>query len=132
MLTVALAGPMAEAKVPRNRATVVLVIDVSLSMQATDVEPSRLAAAQAAATPVRRPAHPGVNLGLVAFAGTAAVLVSPTADRDPVKRAIDLAQAERVDRHRRGDLRRAAVDRDVLPGASPARPTRARRRPGSC
>jgi Ca-activated chloride channel family protein len=79
---------MAEAKVPRNRATVVLVIDVSLSMQATDVEPSRLAAAQIAATAFSDQLTPGVNLGLVAFAGTAAVLVSPTADRDPVKRAI--------------------------------------------
>ena len=88
VLTVALAGPMAEAKVPRNRATVVLVIDVSLSMQAKDVEPSRLAAAQAAATQFADQLTPGVNLGLVAFAGTAAVLVSPTVDRDPVKRAI--------------------------------------------
>jgi Ca-activated chloride channel family protein len=57
-------------------------------MQATDVEPSRLAAAQAAATQFADQLTPGVNLGLVAFAGTAAVLVSPTADRDPVKRAI--------------------------------------------
>jgi Ca-activated chloride channel homolog len=88
VLTVALAGPMAEAKVPRNRATVVLVIDVSLSMQATDVQPNRLAAAQAAATAFSDQLTPGVNLGLVAFAGTAAVLVSPTADRDPIKRAI--------------------------------------------
>jgi Ca-activated chloride channel homolog len=88
VLTVALAGPMAEARVPRNRATVVLVIDVSLSMQATDVAPTRLAAAQAAATAFADQLTPGVNLGLVSFAGTAAVLVSPTTDREPVKRAI--------------------------------------------
>jgi Ca-activated chloride channel family protein len=89
VLTVALAGPMAEARVPRNRATVVMVIDVSLSMQATDVEPSRLAAAQVAAKAFADQLTPGINLGLVAFAGTAAVLVSPTTDREPVKRAID-------------------------------------------
>jgi Ca-activated chloride channel family protein len=89
VLTVALAGPQAEARVPRNRATVVLVIDVSLSMRATDVQPSRLAAAQAAALAFADQLTPGVNLGLVTFAGTAAVLVSPTIDREPVKRAID-------------------------------------------
>ncbi|WP_214370033.1 VWA domain-containing protein [Pseudonocardia sp. H11422] len=89
VLTVALAGPEAEAKVPRNRATVVLVIDVSLSMQATDVEPNRLAAAQAAAKSFADQLTPGINLGLVSFAGTAAVLVSPTTDRDAVKRAVD-------------------------------------------
>ncbi|HXV91975.1 MAG TPA: VWA domain-containing protein [Pseudonocardia sp.] len=89
VLSVALAGPMAEAKVPRNRATVVLVIDVSLSMQATDVQPSRLAAAQGAAKAFADQLTPGVNLGLVSFAGTAAVLVSPTTDRDAVKRAVD-------------------------------------------
>lgn len=89
VLTIALAGPQAEARVPRNRATVVLVIDVSLSMQATDVEPSRLEAAQVAAKDFADQLTPGVNLGLVAFAGTAAVLVSPTVERDPVKRAVD-------------------------------------------
>lgn len=89
VLTIALAGPQAEARVPRNRATVVLVIDVSLSMQATDVAPTRIAAAQAAAKAFADQLTPGVNLGLVSFAGTAAVLVSPTTDREPVKRAID-------------------------------------------
>ena len=89
VLVVALAGPQAEAKVPRNRATVVLVIDVSLSMQATDVQPSRLTAAQAAAKSFADQLTPGVNLGLVSFSGTAAVLVSPTVDREPVKRAVD-------------------------------------------
>lgn len=89
VLTIALAGPQAEAKVPRNRATVVLVIDVSLSMQATDVQPSRLAAAQAAAKSFADQLTPGVNLGLVSFAGNAALLVPPTADREPIKRAVD-------------------------------------------
>jgi Ca-activated chloride channel family protein len=89
VLTIALAGPQAEARVPRNRATVVLVIDVSLSMQATDVEPNRLVAAQVAAKAFADQLTPGINLGLVAFAGTAAVLVAPTIDREPVKRAVD-------------------------------------------
>ncbi|MGC0364058.1 Ca-activated chloride channel family protein [Rhodococcus sp. 27YEA15] len=87
--TVALAGPTADTKVPRNRATVILVIDVSLSMQATDVQPTRLAAAQEAAKSFADGLTPGINLGLVAFAGTASVLVSPTTNRDATKAAID-------------------------------------------
>jgi Ca-activated chloride channel family protein len=66
-----------------------LVIDVSLSMQATDVAPTRLRAAQVAAKGFADQLTPGINLGLISFAGTAAVLVSPTVDREPVKRAID-------------------------------------------
>lgn len=92
VLTVALAGPQAMAKVPRNRATVMLVIDVSLSMKATDVAPTRLAAAQAAAKQFADQLTPGVNLGLVSFAGTAAVLVSPTTDRSAVKNGVDNLQ----------------------------------------
>ncbi|MEV6875700.1 VWA domain-containing protein [Amycolatopsis sp. NPDC051128] len=89
LLTVALAGPTAEQKVPRNRATVVLVIDVSLSMEATDVAPSRLKAAQEAATQFARNMTPGINLGLISFAGTATVLVNPTTDRNGVIKAIE-------------------------------------------
>lgn len=91
-LTVALAGPTADQRVPRNRATVMLVIDVSLSMEATDVEPTRLAAAQEAAKSFADGLTPGINLGLVAFAGTASVLVSPTANREATKSAIDKLQ----------------------------------------
>ncbi|MCE5290910.1 MAG: VWA domain-containing protein [Nocardiaceae bacterium] len=89
LMTVALAGPTAVRKVPRNRATVVLVIDVSLSMEATDVKPTRLEAAQAAAKEFVEGLTPGINLGLVAYAGTASVLVSPTTNRQAVKAAID-------------------------------------------
>jgi len=96
-LTVALAGPTAEQKVPRNRATVILTIDVSLSMESTDVTPTRLKAAQQAAKDFADGLTPGVNLGLVAFSGTASVLVSPTTDRVPVRTAIDnLKLAERT------------------------------------
>lgn len=89
LLTTAMAGPTAEQRVPRNRATVMLVIDVSLSMEATDVEPTRLRAAQDAAKDFVTGLTPGINLGLIAFAGTATVLVSPTTDRDGVNNAID-------------------------------------------
>lgn len=89
LLTVSLAGPTAVQKVPRNRATVILVIDVSLSMQATDVQPTRLQAAQAAAKQFTDQLTPGINLGLESFAGSAVTLVSPTTDRHSVDVAID-------------------------------------------
>jgi len=96
-LTVALAGPTSEQKIPRNRATVMLAIDVSLSMESTDVNPTRLKAAQQSAKEFVDGLTPGVNLGVVAFAGTATVLVSPTADRNAPKAAIDnLKLAERT------------------------------------
>ncbi|MFR9731607.1 VWA domain-containing protein [Saccharopolyspora sp. MS10] len=89
LLTVALAGPTAEQRIPRNRATVMLTVDVSLSMMAKDVEPSRLEAAKIAAKEFADKLTPGINLGLVSFAGTATVMVMPTTDRPAVKQAID-------------------------------------------
>src|SRR3954454_15823738 len=90
--TVAMAGPTHDVRIPRNRAVVMLVIDVSQSMRATDVAPSRLAAAQEAAKQFADQLTPGINLGLIAYAGTATVLVSPTTNRDPTKAAIDKLQ----------------------------------------
>ncbi len=88
LLTLGLAGPTAMTQVPRNRATVMLVIDVSLSMNSTDVSPTRLAAAQDAAISFVRHLPPGLNLGVESFAGTPTVLVSPSTDRDQAVRAI--------------------------------------------
>jgi Ca-activated chloride channel family protein len=88
LLTLGLAGPTANAQVPRERAVVMLVIDVSMSMNSTDVTPSRIAAAKDAATSFVQGLPPGINLGVESFAGTATVLVSPTTDRDQAVRAI--------------------------------------------
>jgi len=92
LLTIAMAGPTNDVRIPRNRAVVMLVIDVSQSMRATDVEPSRLAAAQEAAKKFADELTPGINLGLISYAGTATVLVSPTTNRDATKAAIDKLQ----------------------------------------
>ena len=92
LLTIAMAGPTHDVRIPRNRAVVMLAIDVSQSMRATDVEPSRLAAAQQAAKKFVDELTPGINLGLIAYAGTATVLVSPTTNRDATKAAIDKLQ----------------------------------------
>src|SRR3954467_10563309 len=92
LFTIAMAGPTNDVRIPRNRAVVMLVIDVSQSMRATDVAPSRLAAAQEAAKQFADQLTAGINLGLIAYAGTATVLVSPTTNRDATKLAIDKLQ----------------------------------------
>jgi Ca-activated chloride channel family protein len=92
LFTIAMAGPTNDVRIPRNRAVVMLVIDVSQSMRATDVPPSRLAAAQEAAKQFADQLTPGINLGLVAYAGTATVLVAPTINRASTKAAIDKLQ----------------------------------------
>jgi len=92
MLTIAMAAPQNDTRVPRNRAVVMLTIDVSQSMRATDVEPNRLVAAQEAAKQFADQLTPGINLGLIAYAGTATVLVSPTTNREATKAAIDKLQ----------------------------------------
>lgn len=89
LLIVGLAGPTAELKVPRNRATVMMVIDCSLSMKAEDVAPSRLEAAKVSAKTFAEGLTPGVNLGLVSFAGSATVLAAPTNDRSIVVQGIE-------------------------------------------
>ncbi|HXO45673.1 MAG TPA: VWA domain-containing protein, partial [Mycobacterium sp.] len=92
LFTIAMAGPTHDVRIPRNRAVVMLVIDVSQSMRATDVEPNRMAAAQVAAKEFAGELTPGINLGLIAYAGTSTVLVQPTTNRDATKAALDKLQ----------------------------------------
>lgn len=89
LLTTAMAGPTSDIRIPLNRAVVMLVIDISESMAATDVAPNRLAAAQQAGKRFADELTPAINLGLVAFAANATLLVSPTTNRGAVKAAID-------------------------------------------
>jgi len=94
VLALGIAGPTTSVRVPQERATVMLAIDVSLSMEATDVQPSRLKAAQAAAEEFADILPKRINLGLVKFGRAGNVLVPPTQDRDAVKRAIQGLQLE--------------------------------------
>jgi Ca-activated chloride channel family protein len=88
-LATGLARPAIDTKQPLERATIMLAIDVSLSMQANDVAPSRLQAAQQAAKQFVADLPATYNLGLVAFAKSANVLVPPSKDRPAVIQAID-------------------------------------------
>lgn len=91
-LVVAYAQPKDAVPVPRERATVVLAIDVSRSMEAEDVQPNRLDAAKVAAQGFVELLPRGFNVSLVAFAGSASVIVPPSQDRGLVNRAIDNLQ----------------------------------------
>ena len=89
LLVVGFARPTRAIKIPRERATVMLAIDVSASMQAVDVEPTRFAAAQAAAVAFTENLPARFQLGLLSFSGTATVLVPPTTDRAPVLQSLE-------------------------------------------
>jgi len=94
----AIARPTATVTLPSDQRTVVLAIDVSLSMRATDVEPSRLAAAQDAAKAFIEEQPADVRTGIVSFAGTALLVQAPTHNREELISAIDRLELQR---HRR-------------------------------
>jgi Ca-activated chloride channel family protein len=88
-LVVAIAEPVHQVRVPKEAATVMMVIDVSASMDATDVSPSRLEAATAAAKAFVSDLPPQVRVGLVSFDRIARVVASPTVDHQVVLDGID-------------------------------------------
>ncbi|OYO17330.1 magnesium chelatase [Enemella dayhoffiae] len=92
LLTVAWATPRQTVDVPRERATVVVALDVSLSMEAADVPPNRLAAAKVSAKEFVNSLPVGFNVAVVEFAGNASIVVPPTTDRGVVNAGIDNLQ----------------------------------------
>ena len=93
-LTAAFARPKTQVDVPRERATVVLVIDASQSMQATDVKPTRLDAAKQAAIDFVKKLPEKYNVSVVSMAGASAVLVPPTTAHNTVQNAINSIQLQ--------------------------------------
>ena len=88
VLLVALARPEATAQVPRDQATIMLVMDTSKSMTSTDVNPSRLKAARAAADTFLGEIPDRFQVGLITFAGAPSVEALPTTDREAIRSAL--------------------------------------------
>ena len=95
-MLVALARPQATITLPTQHETVILAMDISGSMRATDVEPNRLVAAQNAAKQFVAEQPENVRVGVVAFAGTATVAQAPTRNREDIIAAIDRFQLQRA------------------------------------
>ena len=93
-LTLALARPTAAVTLPWSSASIILAMDVSLSMRVSDVKPTRLAAAQEAAKAFLQDLPKGIDVGLVTFAGTAQVAQRATSDRAALVSAIDAFQMQ--------------------------------------
>jgi Ca-activated chloride channel family protein len=89
------ARPASSVKVPRDRATIMVAIDVSLSMKATDIAPNRFEAAKSAAKTFIQNLPMRFNVGVVGFAGSANVIAAPSADREAAIASIDQLQLDK-------------------------------------
>jgi Ca-activated chloride channel family protein len=92
---IAVARPSTIITLPSDSRTIVLAMDVSLSMRATDVDPSRIVAAQTAAKDFVKELPPDIKCGIVTFAGTAVLVQPPTHNREDLIAAIDRFELQR-------------------------------------
>jgi len=95
-LIVASARPVAVITLPSNQLTIIMAMDVSASMRATDVEPNRLVAAQEAARTFLQELPRDIKVGIVAFAGSAQVAQGPTLNREDLLAALERFQLQRA------------------------------------
>ncbi len=94
-MLIASARPFAVVTLPSQQETIILAMDVSGSMRATDVQPNRLVAAQTAAKAFLTELPRNVRVGVIAFAGSASVVQAPTLSREDLAAAIDRFQLQR-------------------------------------
>ena len=95
-MLLAAARPFAVITLPSQQETIILAMDVSGSMRATDVQPNRLVASQNAAKAFLAELPRSVKVGIIAFAGTASVVQQPTLSREDLVAAIDKFQLQRA------------------------------------
>ena len=95
LMLLAASRPLAVVTLPSDHATIVLAMDVSLSMRATDVKPNRLVAAQDAAKAFLQELPKGIRVAIVTFAGTAQLVQPATLNREDLVAAIDRFQMQR-------------------------------------
>ena len=125
-LIVAVSRPMATVQIPGGQTTIILALDVSRSMCQRDIPPNRLEAAKAAAQSFVENQESTTQIGLVAFAGFAELIVSPTNDRETLTTAIARLNTARRTAIGSGILTAldalAEIYEDLAPGVDPALP----------
>jgi Ca-activated chloride channel family protein len=121
-LGLAAARPRVPMDVPVSESALILALDVSGSMCATDVPPNRLTAAQAAVREFVRTQDSRTSIGLVLFSGFAQVAVAPTTDREPLLRAIDSITTGRGTTIGAAILKSVDAIAEINPDVAPADP----------
>jgi Ca-activated chloride channel family protein len=125
-LVIALGRPVAIASVPAGQTTIILAIDVSRSMCSTDIEPNRLAAAEAAALSFIQRQRSSTQISIVAFAGFAEVVQPPTADQEALQAAVESLTTGRRTAIGSGILKSldaiAEIDKSVAPSVTDTSP----------
>jgi Ca-activated chloride channel family protein len=125
-LIVALARPVSIVSVPTDQTTIILALDVSLSMRSADVPPSRLQAAQAAALSFIQRQKASTQIGIVAFSGFAEMVQAPTTNQEALQAAVESLTLGRSTAIGSGILKSldaiAQVDKNVAPSVSDTSP----------
>ena len=125
-LVIALARPVAIVSVPTGQTTIILAMDVSRSMCATDIPPNRLVAAKAAALSFIQRQKSSTQIGIVAFAGFAELIQPPTTDQEVLQDAVESLTTARRTAIGSGILKSldaiAEIDKNVAPSVTDTSP----------